>query len=541
MQEMGYTFVTVAQYVNLIRKTGRTGSGSPSDRPIAVLTMKQSLDLKLGQHLTITPQLQQAIRLLQLSSLELQQEIQEALENNPLLEETEDEGAAREEPEPGPVAETNESSGDEDGDSTDTSMSGEEIAVDRDAAIDDDSFREEYSQSEDWEEGYEARTATTTRNDAEDGPSDLDARNSAPTTLREHLLWQMQMTPFSPGDRRIAEALIDAISEDGYLSCGFEEIQQVLGEPAVEADEIQAVLHQIQNFDPAGVAARDLAECLQLQLRHLDPDIPHLDEARQLATSTNLGLLAGRDFKQLKRLTRLAPEDLQAAVQLIQQLNPRPGASIASAHAGYIAPDITVKKVRGVWRAELTSSATPRLAINREYERLIRRGTDSSENKYLQDKLQEARWFIKSLTSRNDTLLKVARAIVDRQRAFFEHGPEAMKPLVLHDIAEIVGMHESTISRVTTSKYMLTPRGIFELKYFFSSHVATADGGTCSATAIRSLIKKLVEAEKPEKPISDSTIADILAAQGIHVARRTVAKYREALNIPPSSQRKSLV
>lgn len=500
--------------------------------------MKQSLDLKLGQHLTITPQLQQAIRLLQLSSLELQQEIQEALENNPLLEETEEEGSVREESEVAPVAE---SSGDDDTDFTDTPVTGEEIAVDRDAAIDDESFREEYSQSEEWEEGYETRTAPTTRNDGEDGPSDLDARNSIPTTLREHLLWQMQMTPFSPTDRRIAEALIDAISEDGYLTCGFEEIQQVLGEPAVEADEIQAVLHQIQNFDPAGVGARDLAECLQLQMRLLSPDTPHLAEARQLATAENLELLATRDFKQLKRATRLAAEPLQAAINLIQHLNPRPGASVASAHAGYIAPDITVKKVRGVWRADLTGSAAPRLGINREYERLIRRGADNAQNKYLQDKLQEARWFIKSLTSRNETLLKVARAIVDRQRAFFEHGPEAMKPLVLHDIAEIVGMHESTISRVTTNKYMLTPRGIFELKYFFSSHVTTADGGTCSATAIRSLIKKLVEAEKPEKPISDSTIAEILAAQGIHVARRTVAKYREALNIPPSSQRKSLV
>ena len=236
----------------------------------------------------------------------------------------------------------------------------------------------------------------------------------------------------------------------------------------------------------------------------------------------------------------MAPEDLQGAIHLIQHLNPRPGNSVTSSHAGYIAPDITVKKIRGVWRAELTSSAAPRVGINQQYEKLIRRGTDTTDNKYLKDKLQEARWFIKSLVSRNDTLLKVARAIVDRQRAFLEHGAEAMKPLVLHDIAEIVGMHESTISRVTTNKYMLTPRGIFELKYFFSSHVSTADGGTCSATAIRSLIKKMVESEKPSKPISDSTITEILAEQGIHVARRTVAKYREALNIPPSSLRKTL-
>jgi len=505
--------------------------------------MKQSLDLKLGQHLTITPQLQQAIRLLQLSSLELQQEIQEALENNPLLEEIDEENAPKDELDTGPVEEAAETL-DEDGEAIEAPAR-EELPVDRDAAAtDDEPFSDEQDGGPEWEESYETLTAASTRNDTEgDGLPDIDARNSAPTTLREHLLWQMHMTPFSPTDRRIAEAVIDAINEDGYLTCSLEEIQQAMAkEVEVETDEIQAVLHQIQNFDPIGVAARDLSECLQLQLRAMDnAESPDLEHARRLATPENLALLANRDFKQLKRTTRLSPEALQAAISLIQHLNPRPGASVTTTHAGYIVPDITVKKIRGVWRADLTASATPRLNINREYEKLIRRGSDSAENKYLQDKLQEARWFIKSLSSRNETLLKVARAIVDRQRAFFEHGPEAMKPLVLHDIAEIVGMHESTISRVTTNKYMLTPRGIYELKYFFSSHVATADGGTCSATAIRSLIKKLVEAEKPSKPISDSTIAEILSGQGIHVARRTVAKYREALNIPPSSQRKSLV
>jgi len=503
--------------------------------------MKQSLDLKLGQHLTITPQLQQAIRLLQLSSLELQQEIQEALENNPLLEDLEEEAAARE-PSEAPVEEavTMESGANSEGGD---GLAGDEHPVDRDAAVEDDSLREELTGgNDDWEDNSESLSASATRNEGGDGLPDIDARNSAPTTLREHLLWQMQMAIFSPTDRRIAEATIDAINEDGYLTCTLDEIQQSLPDDlSVEIDEVQAVVHQIQNFDPAGVAARNLSECLQLQMRALPPATPHLDNARRVATTENLALLANRDFKQLKRSTRLSPENLQEAIQLIQHLNPRPGGSVTSSHAGYIAPDITVKKIRGAWRAELTSSAAPRLGINQQYEKLIRRGSDTADNKYLQDKLQEARWFIKSLISRNETLLKVARAIVDRQRAFFEHGAEAMKPLVLHDIAEIVGMHESTISRVTTSKYMLTPRGIFELKYFFSSHVGTSDGGTCSATAIRSLIKKLVEAEKPLKPISDSTIAEILAEQGIHVARRTVAKYREALNIPPSSQRKSLI
>jgi RNA polymerase sigma-54 factor len=503
--------------------------------------MKQSLDLKLGQHLTITPQLQQAIRLLQLSSLELQQEIQEALEANPLLEEAEEEAAPRDEYEAPANNDTGDTIEDDDGDQAVEVTASNDINVDRDAAIDDDSFEEEYAAGEESDTSYENLTTRETRGDGEGDAPDIDARNSAPTTLNNHLLWQMQMTPFSPTDRRIAEAVIDAINDDGYLTTSPEELQQTLAKDlAVETDEILAVIHQIQNFDPAGVAARDLGECLRLQMRTMDPATPHLDHARLLATPEGLSFLASRDFKALKRLTKLSPEDLQGAINLIQHLNPRPGTAIASSQAAYIAPDITVKKIRGVWRAELTASATPRIGINREYEKLIRRGSDSAENKYLQDKLQEARWFIKSLASRNETLLKVARAIVDRQRAFFEHGPEAMKPLVLHDIAEIVGMHESTISRVTTNKYMLTPRGIFELKYFFSSHVATADGGTCSATAIRSLIKKLVEAEKPNKPISDSTIADILAAQGITVARRTVAKYRETLSIPPSSQRKSL-
>ena len=506
--------------------------------------MKQSLDLKLGQHLTITPQLQQAIRLLQLSSLELQQEIQEALENNPLLEELEEEPPAQKteaeerelefsagEGTESPVAE----------DSFDTSTTAAESGLDATAADGDEGI-EEYASESEWEDSVGIATTSNERNDSGDGLPDIDARNSAPLTLRAHLLWQLQMSIFSEHDQSIALALIDAINEDGYLSTNLEDIQQSLsGDGEVEIDEIEAVLHQIQNFDPIGVAARSLSECLLLQLRHLALDSPHLEDARRLAQPDNLALLAARDFKTLRRTMKLPPEELQEIISVIQHLNPRPGGNIQSSASPYVVPDILVKKVRGTWRADLTSSSNPRLRVNNQYEKLISRGKDTADNKYLQERLQEARWFIKSLASRNETLLKVARAIVDRQRAFFDHGPEAMKPLVLHDIAEVVEMHESTISRVTTHKYMLTPGGIFELKYFFSSHVNTADGGTCSATAIRSLIKKLVEAEKPTKPISDSKIAEILEEQGIHVARRTVAKYREALNIPPSSQRKSLI
>ncbi len=517
--------------------------------------MKQSLDLKLGQHLTITPQLQQAIRLLQLSSIELQQEIQEALENNPLLEEFDDEAGAKSESED-QVADSTKLEEFETSDRDEQMESGasDDMAAEGSADGDEGTAQEDYA-SDAWEDNFDTASSTTDRSGPDDGLPDIDARNSAPLTLRDHLRWQMQMTPFSDTDRQIALALIDAINEDGYLAVGLEEIRQSLvvdnrqgatdqkaqvGAEPVGLDEIEAVLHQIQNFDPIGVGARNLSECLVLQLRGLDPATPFLAEARELARPELLDLLGSRDYKQLRRAMKLRPEDLQAAIDLIQHLNPRPGGSIQTSQASYVVPDILVRKSRGVWRAELNGSTAPRLRVNPHYEKMIQR-SGGADNKYLQERLQEARWFIKSLASRNETLLKVARAIVDRQRSFFDHGPEAMKPLVLHDIAEVVEMHESTISRVTTQKYMLTPRGIFELKYFFSSHVSTADGGTCSATAIRSLIKKLVEAETASKPISDSKIAEILEEQGINVARRTVAKYRESLNIPPSSQRKTLV
>ena len=495
--------------------------------------MKQSLDLKLGQHLTITPQLQQAIRLLQLSSLELKQEIQEALEKNPLLEEREEDADGKPEGE-APL------------DGAAPAETTPETLQATDVEMEQVELKDELALDSEWSDVFESAVAPNARNGADDDDlPDIEARNSAPTTLRDHLLWQMQMTPFSDYDKPIAAALIDAIDDDGYLSCGLEDIRATLKAPQFEApvelDEIEAVLHQVQNFDPLGVGARSLAECLSLQLRAMNAQAPSVAQARALATPEHLDLLARREYVQLRRRLQLKPEELQQAIALIQQLNPRPGNAIASVHADYIVPDILVKKLRGVWRAELNYDAIPKLRINRDYERMIRRGDSSPQNKYLQEHLQEARWFLKSLTSRNDTLLKVARTIVDRQRAFFDHGPEAMKPLVLHDIAAIVGMHESTISRVTTNKYMLTPRGIFELKYFFSSHVGTSDGGTCSATAIRSLIKKLVEHEPSTKPISDSKIAELLERQGINVARRTVAKYRESLNIPPSSQRKSLV
>lgn len=508
--------------------------------------MKQSLDLRLGQHLTITPQLQQAIRLLQLSSAELQQEIQEALESNPLLEEREvgeTPGEAETKGESGDSASASEGGNGESGSSSsDDEMAPADLTMERGSLDDVRDDSSDGSGDGDWAEAFDSPKTSSSRHD--DDQPDIDARNSLPLTLRDHLLWQMHMTAICESDKPIAQAIIDAINEDGYLSCSIEEIQQALtkGGAHTELDEIEAVLHLIQNFDPPGAAARNLAECLRLQMKGVNPSVfPELIHAEALATTENLALLAARDYTALRRNLKISPEALQRAVLFIQRLNPRPGSTVQSSSASYVVPDVIVKKVKGVWRAELNPDISPRLRINRQYEGMIHRGDSSAQNKYLQEQLQQARWFIKSVMSRNDTLLKVARTIVDRQRAFFDHGPEAMKPLVLHDVAEAVGMHESTVSRVTTSKYMTTPRGVFELKYFFSSHVATADGGTCSSVAIRSLIKKMVESEISAKPISDSKIAEILADQGINVARRTVAKYRESMNIPPSNQRKSLV
>ncbi len=479
--------------------------------------MKQTLDLRIGQHLTITPQLQQAIRLLQLSSIELEQEIREILEKNPLLEENDQ----TEGEEAGSAEEPAETTVDESADAADAEGEGDPVELD-------------------WEGGLELG-ASGSGNGDEDSDTNFEARNSHPTSLRDHLLWQLQMTPFSDRDRLIAIAIIDAVDEDGYFVGGVEDIFATLPNLDLSADEVEAVLHQVQNFDPVGVAARSLGECLDLQLRRLDPATPYRDAARQLAEPAHLKLLGQRDFKEIKRLTRLDSEALGQAMALLKGLNPRPGSLVSTSPNAYVVPEILVKKRRGSWRADLNVAAMPRLRINSQYERLIQRGRGSAQDRFLHDHLQEARWFLKSLQSRNETLLKVARVIVDRQRGFFDHGPEAMRPLVLHDVAGEVGMHESTVSRVTTNKYMMTPRRIFELKYFFSSLVGTADGGTCSATAIRSLIRKIIETESPDRPISDSKIADILLEQGINIARRTIAKYRESLNIPPSSQRKSLV
>jgi RNA polymerase sigma-54 factor len=510
--------------------------------------MKQSLQLRLGQQLTMTPQLQQAIRLLQLSTLDLQAEIQEALESNPLLEvnEVNESGeAASEQWEGGDAsAATNEPNNSSEYDSVTT----ETASLERqDAAVDlqTTEMPDELPVDSNWEDVYDSvlPASSASSSSSDDDYNGFENQSDGGESLQEHLQWQMRLTPFSDLDMQIAEAIIDSINEEGYLTSSLEDIHSslTLDEGVeVELDEIEAVLHRIQNFDPIGVGARDLRECMLLQLLQLDRSIPEVEDAITLVRD-HLDLLASRDYNQLMRKMKLTREALQQAILMIQSVNPRPGSTIDSTPAEYIVPDVFVKKVNETWRVELNLDAVPKLRVNAHYASLIRRADNSADNTYLRNQLQEARWFIKSLSSRNETLLKVATAIVARQRGFLEFGEEAMKALVLHDIAEELGMHESTISRVTTKKYMHTPRGIFELKYFFSSHVSTAEGGECSSTAIRALIKKLVAAENQGKPLSDSKIAQILEDEGINVARRTVAKYREALSIPPSNERKRLV
>jgi len=483
--------------------------------------MKQSIQLRLGQHLTMTPQLQQAIRLLQLSTLELQLEVQTVLDSNLMLEPDEGDGPA-----------------------------GEASEAAREQAVKDDDTRRDTQDSSE----AEVTSSSETMPDDDMGatsysaPADSDGRDFFEThsaegqSLHEHLSWQLDLSPFSDEDRAIAEAIIDSISDDGYLTVSLEEMLESLDFPPereIGIEEMQVVLRRIQHFDPVGVGARDPAECLSIQLHALDADTPWREQALTLVEE-HVNLLANRDYNQIMRRMKLSEGELQEVLKLVQSLNPRPGSQITSATPQYVVPDVFVFKNNGKWQVELNSDAAPRLRINSHYASLVKRADNSDDNTYLRNHLQEARWFLKSLQSRHETLLKVARCIVERQRNFFEYGDEAMKPLVLRDVADAVEMHESTISRVTTQKYMHTPRGIYEFKYFFSSHVGTSDGGECSATAIRAIIKKLVAAEKPTKPLSDSKIASVLAEQGIKVARRTIAKYREALAIPPSNERKRL-
>jgi len=493
--------------------------------------MKPTIQLRLGQHLTMTPQLQQAIRLLQLSTLDLKQEIQDALDSNLMLE-TEEEGKQREQ--------TSENA-EQQSKNSDADASSNDINNEREVQIEAESMPDELPVDNTWEELYDS-TAPMGSGPALSGDdhSEYLAQQSAGESLHDHLTWQMQLSHLSNTDTLIAEAIIDGINDDGYLTTNLEDIVAMFADDEVEMDEVIAVLHRIQDFDPPGIGARNPHEALLIQARQLSNEFDYREQTIELLEN-HFDLLVGRDEAQLKRRMKITGEELHETLLLIRSLNPRPGTAIPGAAPSYIEPDVFVSKQNGRWRVELNPDAAPRLRVNSSYAGLIRRADNSSDNVTLKNHLQEARWFIKSLQSRNETLLKVANCILEFQKNFFEYGEEAMKPLVLRDVAEAVEMHESTISRVTTQKYMHTPRGTLEFKYFFSSHVSTASGGEASATAIRALIKKLIAAEKPNKPLSDNKIATILADQDIKVARRTVAKYRESMAIPPSNERKRLV
>ncbi len=458
--------------------------------------LKPSLQLKLGQTLTMTPQLQQAIRLLQLPVLDLNAQIQDALEENIMLE-------MEDLPD---LPQTN-------GDST--------------AEI------ETIKAEEAWQTRAGERMGESSYSG--EGRPISEFADESGETLREHLLWQLEMEHFTPREAQIGEAIVDAINDDGYLADPLEDILEVVDtDPAATLEEVEGVLAKVQGLDPVGVGARSISECIILQLRQLERNTPGLELAVVLARD-HLDLVATRQHGELRRSLRTTEEELQTALALVKGCNPKPGLAVSSAAAEYVVPDVFVRKIDKRWQVEISPTGVPKLSVNQTYANLLR---GSGDHAVLRSQLQEARWLIRSLEIRNETLLKVATSIVARQTGFLEHGEEHMKPMVLRDIAEEIGMHESTISRVTTNKYMHTPRGVFEFKYFFSSHLASASGEDQSSTSVRAKIKRYIAAENPAKPLSDSKIANLLADEGIKVARRTVAKYREAMNIPSSSERR---
>jgi RNA polymerase sigma-54 factor len=467
--------------------------------------MKQSLQLKLHQQLTLTPQLQQSIRLLQLSTLELDQEIGQMLQDNPLLERL-DEGYAAE------------------------SGQSLESAQETPAGVSGDDIYDEMA----W--GERSYGSASSEDDEEREFQHSDAANMG---LRQHLHDQLSLTPMPERDRRLVALLIESLDEDGYLAVSLEELADMLpAEPDFDRRELETALKLLQSFDPVGVGARDLSECLWLQLNAMPADTPYLDAAKTVVRD-HLDLLAEREYGKLKKILDMPQDrDFIAVRQLITSLDPRPGAHYAPVDARYVVPDVIVKKVKGMWVASLNPDVMPRLRINEMYANILRHHRE--EGGTLSSQLQEARWLIKNVQQRFETILRVAQAIVDRQRHFLEYGEVAMRPLTLREIGNALDLHESTISRVTTQKYMMTPRGIYEFKYFFGSSLATDAGGAASSTAIKALIRQFIEAEDRSRPLSDNTISDMLKEQGFVVARRTVAKYREMMNIPPANQRKSV-
>ena len=511
--------------------------------------MKPSLQLKLSQHLALTPQLQQSIRLLQLSTLELNQELEQILSDNPLLERLDDPlgGALRldasgsiasQGQESMPGSGSAESGADGGGDSEGSPAREERAERNNDSPS--DNGGDDGERVSDWSSDSGSRSGSDDENDEKSIPQ----LASTGRTLRDHLMSQLAATQCSHVDRALVGMLIDNLTDDGYLDASMDEIAAMLPEELdIDPQQLSTALRLLQSFDPTGVGARDISESLLLQLAYVQATepgraSPAAFELARGVVNGNLGLLASKDFAKLKRLLHCEDDALRDAQTLIRSLNPRPGAAFAIDEPTYVVPDVMVRRTRSGWQAQLNPDVLPKLRINDMYAQILRRSRGSGGS--LTAQLQEARWLIKNVQQRFDTILRVAQAIVERQRAFFSHGEVGMRPLVLREIAEELGLHESTVSRVTTQKFMLTPSGTFELKYFFGSHVATDAGGEASSTAIRALIRQLVANEDPRLPLSDSRIAEMLGGQGIVVARRTVAKYREALQIAPVAQRKVL-
>ncbi|MBA1146083.1 RNA polymerase factor sigma-54 [Ectothiorhodospiraceae bacterium WFHF3C12] len=492
--------------------------------------MKQSLQLRLGQQLTMTPQLQQAIRLLQLSTLELRMEVQQALESNLMLESDED--AEETGYEDDALAEH--SAGEE---------QGTEAATSADESEDwssNESLGDDLALDSSWEDIYDGQTAYSAPAPEDEDRDPLANQTEDGESLHEYLHWQANLAGFTEREQAIAEAIIDAVDDDGYLTEAPEDLVAAVDpEWGVTLEDVESVRDRVREFDPVGVASHGPREALLIQLAHLPADTPWLEEARHLV-DRHLELLANRQYSQLQRRMRLSQQELLQVVEVLQSLDPHPGARFDNQRTQYVVPDVFVRKVEGQWQVEINAEAYPRVRINNLYAGLAKQAGNKADSNMLRQHLQEARWFIKSLRSRNETLLKVARCIVSRQRDFLEEGDEAMKPLVLREVAEEIDMHESTVSRITNQKFMRTPRGTFEFKYFFSSHVQTVDGGECSATAIRARIRRLIADEDQSRPLSDSKLAELLQEEGINVARRTVAKYREAMTIASSTERKRL-
>ncbi|MBL8420187.1 MAG: RNA polymerase factor sigma-54 [Dechloromonas sp.] len=489
--------------------------------------MKPSLQLKLSQNLALTPQLQQSIKLLQLSTVEMQQEIENYLQENPMLERDDDgafESFSSAQQFDAPRSDAVERADHEEREERDLRDDREHAIPAAPSDVDDDRW------------AADAGTFSGAGRDDNDDGDDQDIQGSAPS-LRDHLTWQMGVTQLSERDRILVRFLIEALDDDGYLATPLAELWETLPpEYDIDLEDLEIALCHIQSFDPVGIGARSPQECLALQLKVLPKSRDQ--QLALLIVEKHLELLAARDFAKIRRLAECTEQALKDAHALIVSLDPRPGSRFAQLEARYVTPDVIVRKLKGQWTAYINPDAYPRLRINRLYAEVL--GRQRRGNGDLMGQLQEARWLIKNVQQRFETIHRVTQAIVDRQRQFFEHGEVAMRPLVLREIAEILGLHESTVSRVTNQKYMATPRGIFELKYFFGSHVSTDTGGACAATAIRALIRQLIGAEDGKKPLSDSQLSEILGQQGIVVARRTVAKYREALNIPPVNLRKTL-